>query len=205
VTARNRDRTHFTPWGAGGGDAGKPSAFLLNPGGNREVNLGNTDVFTAEPGDRVRISSSGAGGWGPAYERDPARVLADAKRGFVSVEAAREDYGVVIKGGAVDEAATKRRRKAMEKGHDGRFFGFNVRRADHERLWNREAYRALVEILNELPVTWRFFVKHKVMEAMAALPKAQRKGTPGQVRQLAKRILADYPQTSEHRARAAAE
>jgi N-methylhydantoinase B len=32
VTARNRDRTRFTPWGSQGGHAGKPSAFVLNPG-----------------------------------------------------------------------------------------------------------------------------------------------------------------------------
>jgi N-methylhydantoinase B len=38
----------------------------------------------------------GPGGWGDPLERDPARVLRDVKNEFVSVAAARDDYGVVI-------------------------------------------------------------------------------------------------------------
>jgi N-methylhydantoinase B len=40
------------------------------------------------------------------FERDPALVLEDVLEGKVSVEAARERYGVVIVGGEVDERAT---------------------------------------------------------------------------------------------------
>ena len=39
VTARNRDRSFFTPWGGNGGKAGKPSAFFLNPGSNQRFFL----------------------------------------------------------------------------------------------------------------------------------------------------------------------
>ena len=84
VTARNRDRSRFTPWGMEGGHAGKPSSFFLNPGSNREVNLGNTDFVTMDPGDVLRITSAGAGGYGSPLEREPERVLTDVRRGFVT-------------------------------------------------------------------------------------------------------------------------
>src|SRR3982750_1047723 len=45
VTARNRDRTLFQPWGVLGGSPGSPGSFTLNPGTNRERDLGNTDAL----------------------------------------------------------------------------------------------------------------------------------------------------------------
>ena len=39
----------------------------------------------------------GGGGFGNPLERDPQKVLADVRSGYVSLEAARCDYGVVIK------------------------------------------------------------------------------------------------------------
>jgi N-methylhydantoinase B len=45
-------------------------------------------------GDTVRILTGGGGGYGPARERDRAAVLRDVEEGYVSVEAARRDYGV---------------------------------------------------------------------------------------------------------------
>ena len=84
ITARNRDRTRFCAWGVLGGKAGQPSEFLINPDTAKEINLGNTDVFTAEPNDIIRISSSGAGGWGSPLQRDPQAVLSDVRRGTLA-------------------------------------------------------------------------------------------------------------------------
>jgi N-methylhydantoinase B len=65
------------------------------------------------PGDRVGSRSAGGGGYGSPFEREPARVLADVREGYVSVERAATVYGVVVTGDperfetlAVDEAAT---------------------------------------------------------------------------------------------------
>ena len=194
VTARNRDRSHFTPWGANGGQAGKPSAFLLNPGSNREVNLGNTDVVTLDPGDVIRITSAGAGGYGSPLEREPDRVLADVRRGFVSTGAARAEYGVAIAGDVVDEAATGalRERMAAADGHRG--FGYNEAREAFERVWTRENYEVLAGILARLPVDWRFFVKHRVFEAVERMPEAERTGTGEEVRRAFSVLAADYPE-----------
>ena len=47
-------------------------------------------------GDVVTIETSGGGGYGDPFERDPEYVLADVRSGYVSLEAARRDYGVVV-------------------------------------------------------------------------------------------------------------
>ncbi len=56
--------------------------------------------------------SGGGGGYGDPLERDPALVLQDVREGYVSLDAARETYGVVIdpRRMTVDEAGTRDRR-----------------------------------------------------------------------------------------------
>jgi N-methylhydantoinase B len=194
VTARNRDRSHFTPWGSRGGDAGKPSEFLLNPGSNHEVNLGNTDVVTVQPGDVIRITSAGAGGWGSALEREPERVLEDVRRGFVSVGKAKEEYGVVIRDGGIDTAATAMLRKALAAERPRTGFGFNPERTAFERMWTRTNYERLIALLATLPVEWRFFVKHRVFEAIERLPERERTGTGAEVDRAFQQVTASYAQ-----------
>ena len=71
--------------------------------------------MTMRRGDLFRHEVAGAGGWGDPLERDPALVLKDVRNEFVSPDAAREDYGVVLAGEplTVDEAATGALREAM--------------------------------------------------------------------------------------------
>jgi N-methylhydantoinase B len=54
----------------------------------------------------------GGGGFGDPFRRDPRAVLEDAQDGLVSIEAAREAYGVVIDADAweVDGEATAQAR-----------------------------------------------------------------------------------------------
>jgi N-methylhydantoinase B len=63
--------------------------------------------------DVYRTLSMGGGGYGDPIERDPAAVLDDVERMLVSVEWAERIYGVAIRDGAVDEAATEARREAI--------------------------------------------------------------------------------------------
>ena len=52
--------------------------------------------------------SPGGGGFGPAFERDPALVATDVRLGFVSRENATAQYGVVLADdGTVDSDATQ--------------------------------------------------------------------------------------------------
>ncbi|HUK07890.1 MAG TPA: hydantoinase B/oxoprolinase family protein [Stellaceae bacterium] len=194
VTARNRDRSRFTPWGTRGGGAGKPSVFLLNPETPREVNLGNTDVVTTQPGDIVRIISSGAGGCGDPLKREPRRVLEDVRCGFVSRAKAQEEYGVVVRDGAVDEAATQGLRARLGGNRPREGFGFNAAREEFERVWTRANYARLVALLATLPVEWRFFIKHRVFEAIEHLPESERTGGGTEVERAFRSIIARYPQ-----------
>ena len=71
--------------------------------------------------DVVSFQQSGAGGYGPPWERDPRAVLRDVVEDYVSIEGARRDYGVVIDGAtmAVDDAATRAARAAMRRSGPG--------------------------------------------------------------------------------------
>jgi N-methylhydantoinase B len=72
-------------------------------------------AIALQQGDVYRHVSAGGGGVGSPLERDPARVLEDVLDGKVTVEAAREGYGVVLSRDqpAVDEAATLTLREEM--------------------------------------------------------------------------------------------
>ena len=59
----------------------------------------------------------GGGFWNP-LERDPARVLDDVRSGYVSMEAAENEYGVVIRQNGrkfeIDVAAMRELRRARD-------------------------------------------------------------------------------------------
>jgi N-methylhydantoinase B len=48
-------------------------------------------------GDRFTRPSAGGGGFGDPLERDPIAVREDVADGYVSIERARKDYGVVVR------------------------------------------------------------------------------------------------------------
>lgn len=196
VTARNRDRSRFTPFGIQGGHAGKPSSFKRNPGSNQEQDLGNTDVVAADPGDVIEITSAGAGGWGAPTEREAERVLKDVARGLVSIEGARDDYGVVIAAGVVDEEATEamRARMTADTQASAGGFGFNAERVQFERLWTRENYATLMRRLYALPTDWRFFIKHRVFDALAGASTL----SETQVDSACDRVIGEYPELAAH-------
>ena len=191
ITARNRDRTRFRPWGILGGKAGRPSNFIRNPDTANEQILGNQDTLTTEPGDVIRFYGPGGGGRGDPLARAPERVLRDVDRGSVSPAAAREQYGVVIVDGAVDTDATEalRAERRVNDGPAGHF-DLGPEREEFERSWTREAYDAMTEILAGLPVHWRFFVKARLFDAM----KASESGGADAVREGFAAILATHPQ-----------
>ena len=69
--------------------------MILRPGTAKE-GRGRRRLRTDRAGEVLVNNSGGGGGWGPALERDPEAVLADVREGYVSVEAATCDYGVVV-------------------------------------------------------------------------------------------------------------
>ena len=106
--ARYGDRQKFAPFGLFGGKPGSKGKFILNPGTENERPLKSKGMDYLNAGDVVSLRLPGAGGYGDPAERDHDALLADVRDGKVSLESARQDYGVVINPDTltIDEAAT---------------------------------------------------------------------------------------------------
>ena len=102
------DRHRFPPPGLFGGRPGALGRTLLNPGTEREQDLHPKAIYPLAHADLVSLRVSGSGGYGDPRERDPELVTRDVALGYVSVDQAREGYGVVVDpvSGAVDAGAT---------------------------------------------------------------------------------------------------
>ena len=114
-TLADTGRHHFPPWGVNGGLPGSPSdslARLPDQSSFTHVDFVRQQV---PAGTTAVVITAGGGGWGDPLARDPTRVRADVIEEYVSVDAARDQYGVVFRPGTfdVDVDATRRRRAGM--------------------------------------------------------------------------------------------
>jgi N-methylhydantoinase B len=113
--SNNSDRHKYPAWGLYGGGEGTLGKIVLNPG-EGELLLHSKGAYTVVEGDRVSIRVGGAGGWGDPLDRVSEAVLEDVLDGVVSIEAARDIYGVVLVGGEVDASATEALRAELRGG-----------------------------------------------------------------------------------------
>ena len=112
------DRVIIPPYGVDGGTSGGGNRFTVFREGSEVEPSGVPGKATAFPllaGDAVILRSAGGGGWGDPLARDPEAVLADLRLGYITVEDAREVYGVVLTDGALDMAATSAARERTRK------------------------------------------------------------------------------------------
>ena len=110
------DRMHCKPWGLHGGKDAAGNSIGLRKSGQWETDMPNAKVFGVRlrHGDAYMMQSGGGGGFGSPLERDPSLVAYDVQEGYVSAEAARADYGVVVSAdGVLDLAATEALRAEM--------------------------------------------------------------------------------------------
>jgi N-methylhydantoinase B len=97
-----KKKTKTRPWALHGGFEPDPSAIVLWPGTPRErvVGYGGNyiSMFRAQmaPQEGFTNLSAGGAGFGNPLERDPTAVVHDVSEGYVSPEAARRDYGVIV-------------------------------------------------------------------------------------------------------------
>ena len=61
-----------------------------------EFEVLKTSGIQLSEGDRVGVTAGGGGGYGSPLERDAERVRMDVINGYVSIDKAREEYGVEI-------------------------------------------------------------------------------------------------------------
>jgi N-methylhydantoinase B len=105
----------FAPWALAGGNSGRPAELrLIREDGGVDMLPSKVPHMQIRAGERFVCVGPAGGGYGDPLARDPARVREDVADGFVSVEAAKRDYGVALTAaGIVDEAATERLRREM--------------------------------------------------------------------------------------------
>jgi N-methylhydantoinase B len=107
------DRARLGCYGLAGGMAGLP--YQASVAG--EVLPGLNDDVPLAAGSVLRLRTTGGGGWGDPFEREPELVLRDVLRGIVSVESAERDYGVVVRDGlVVDLRRPHRERPFIDRG-----------------------------------------------------------------------------------------
>jgi N-methylhydantoinase B len=111
------DRQTHRPYGLYGGGPGAPGVNVLNPGQPAEQKLHAKITMNLKREEIFRHELPGAGGWGPALERDLDLVAGDLRDGLVSIEAAAHDYGVVAEGDppVIDAAASETLRAQLRR------------------------------------------------------------------------------------------
>ena len=87
------ERTKCRPWGLDGGREGAAGRVEIVRGDADPIVLTKGEV-DLKPDDCVRVLTAGGGGYGPPQERDRQRVLGDLRDGYVSRQAAQDEYGV---------------------------------------------------------------------------------------------------------------
>ena len=115
------ERTLCPPWGLHGGKDALANRFSVvrKDGSIQRLPTGKTAGHVSlEAGDGFLVEVGGGGGFWNPLERDPARVLADVRSGYVSMEAAENEYRVVIRQNGrkfeIDVAATRELRRARD-------------------------------------------------------------------------------------------
>ncbi|MGE5258492.1 MAG: hydantoinase B/oxoprolinase family protein [Hyphomicrobiales bacterium] len=101
-------RFRYPPEGLFGGRPGSKAQFVCN----RQPADPSGLTFCGR-GDMMEFHSAGGGGYGNPIERDPEAVASDVLNGYVSIDRAREGYGVVLYPDTlkIDAEATERLRE----------------------------------------------------------------------------------------------
>ena len=107
----------IAPNGVAGGGNGRTGDIVVNEGRAGEKRLPTRYAdYPLHAGDIFKLDTPGGGGSGNPLRRDPAAVVTDVNEGYVSLEAAKRDFGVALKRDGrryrLDTAATEKLRAA---------------------------------------------------------------------------------------------
>jgi N-methylhydantoinase B len=106
-------RHKYVPWGVGGGQPGSPNAVRLLHADGREVVVGKCARYPLKQGEVARLITGTGGGWGKPLERPVDDVVEDVRDGYVSVQQAERDYGVVLDPESLEVRGLTPEREAM--------------------------------------------------------------------------------------------
>lgn len=120
-TLGNTARKAYPPWGLWNGKPGAPSDNLLRlPGEEAFKSVEIIRHFVPANAEGV-IVTAGGGGWGDPLDRDPEKVRWDYLEEYISLETAREEYGVILNPNPleIDKEGTERLRKRLRQERKG--------------------------------------------------------------------------------------
>jgi len=83
-------------WGFDGGKPGLRNFALVRSKEKGEFEILKTSGLPLDKGDSVVVTAGGGGGYGDPLHRDVDKVREDVLNGYISIDCARVDYGVVI-------------------------------------------------------------------------------------------------------------
>lgn len=109
----------FPPFGVlGGQSGGKNECWREVSSGSRE-SLENSFDIVLDKGEKLISQAPGGGGYGNPLDRAPDKVAWDAQEGWISMQCAKEVYGVIIDDSGeyyhVDHEATEALRMSMRR------------------------------------------------------------------------------------------
>jgi len=108
------DGMKIAPYGLGGGKAGSLNRNQLTTKSGSESLKSKTAPRNLQSGDTLTLCSSGGGGWGNPYEREPQLVYQDYKNGYISRKSALKEYGVGLTNEGINWSETKKARQVSE-------------------------------------------------------------------------------------------
>jgi N-methylhydantoinase B len=110
-------RSKFPHWGVDGGCNGTPNYCIIYKHNEEPRKVRKVAALRLVKGEMVSLRSAGGGGWGSPLERDPKLVQWDVKNEYITIETARNVYGVVLdpKTLEINMEETKRLREEMKK------------------------------------------------------------------------------------------
>ncbi len=114
VSLTVRTANHQIPgWGLAGGQAPPVCRTTIISKNSNSMDLPALDSRQLKKGSRISLQQTGGSGYGNPKGRASELVVEDVRNGYVSIAAAEEKYGVVIRKGNLDEKATKSKRKNL--------------------------------------------------------------------------------------------
>ena len=98
------DHGRVGPQGVLGGEDGGVNQVRIERSNETYIppHLSKDQGIPIEVGDTISVSTPGGGGYGPAWERNPALVQRDVQRGYYTSEQAVERFWVVFEEGKTD-------------------------------------------------------------------------------------------------------
>ncbi len=166
LTCRGMERTHFRPWGHAGGHPGTQGFARLRLPDGTVRKLGKIDVMELHLGEVLEVGTPCGAGFGDPLEREAGLVLADVLDGYVTAEAARGLYGVVIAGDAVDQAATRSERARLAAGRSAPMPDLSAgpERDTFEAAWPDALQSAIRDAVWEQAAGLRWIVREAVVQ-----------------------------------------